>query len=1376
MINRAALRVLLLATSAFVPSAAFAQATPTPSAQTGTADAIRVLLDQAAYWRGQSNDDKANVAVSRVLVLDPNNADALAIQAQSAADLGDQQIAKAALAKLQAVRPDDPRIPAIQQALKIGPAEPDALAEARALSEADKPEEAIAAYRKAFKSDTPPPALAAEYYQVMMNTKEDWSVPRAGLAAVLRSNPENLNAQLAYADLLTYHEETREEGIKRLSKLAQNPAIAASASKDMRQALLWLDVNPNNVPQYDIYLASHPGDLEIAHLAETARSNTAELKAAGFYSLDNEKLEDADQQFTEALRRVPTDPDAMIGLGLTRWRQNRISEGRDLLKQAILIDPSKAADYQRFVDAPAPGVGVAANTGFQPARTIDYGREARRRIQAQYRQVTTLTNAGEFDKASALLKHLSGSHPSTANLAYLADIEARAGRLPSAEAKYRAVLAKSPRNVQAIAGLAAVLSRNGQQEEADKLFAQAAQLPGGAKTGTSRSNALRLQAEQMSDPVARIGLFRSAVNADPNDPWIRLELARALLRQHDEAGAEAAMAPVAAGAHPSPAQMQAAIYFANENHDNNAVVKLVDRLPPAGKTAPMLVIRTDAQTRQDLMEAKALGSEEAQRNRLLALASQPDPTGTRVSAYASELIKLDDKAAARDVVRLALAARPATAEQRVAYGAVLLSAGYSGDARRITQVVTPTSGLMTQKLGEVRDGAAVVTSDRLNAAGFPAEAYDQLAPRLATTPDSPDLNLALARLYTSNKQAAKAVTLTDTLLEQNPSNLQVRSSAVYARLADGNYGQAASVAEETTVMFPDEPQAWVDFANVERARGHTGAALKALQTAKTLRQKQLSSQEGSAEPSVKAPALASAEPLRRQYALYIPPNTATDALPEPAPEPVSREYSQYNPDDARLPIEPLASPPVAVGAYAPFTGTPAPVGSTAAAATAPVQPVEAAPVMMTQNTQSPASVSQGNPFHPGSSPLPTIDEPTAPAIGATNAPIGTGGASDAMTAQIDLGIQQISEEVAPRVEGSLLIRGRTGASGFERLIEVAAPIEASFSPSGYGRLSVSVTPTYLYSGRGDSAYDVGRYGTNALGSRGGLGAVNPRNQTAFGSALDVGYAYDMFSGDVGATPLGFRENNVVGGIQIAPRIAQNMVLRILAERRAVTDSVLSYAGMKDYRTGETWGGVTRNHGHIQVDGSVGLVNYYAGAGGGVLLGHNVASNTEYDAGAGATYPVWRTTTQEVRVGTNLVYFGYDKNLSGFSLGQGGYFSPEHYYAILFPVTYRDQYSPDLRFSIGGSVGYQTYNSKSSDVFPNNSALQAQLVAQSATSGVNTKIGSSHGSGLAGGVNGDIDYRVNGNLHIGSRIGFDHSGSFSEGTGLVYARYIFNDTP
>ena len=625
--------------------------------------------------------------------------------------------------------------------------------------------------------------------------------------------------------------------------------------------------------------------------------------------------------------------------------------------------------------------------------------------------------------------------------------------------------------------------------------------------------------------------------------------------------------------------------------------------------------------------------------------------------------------------------------------------------------------------------------------------------------------------------------ITQGLLQLNPDSLAVRSSVIYAKLAAGDTAQAQELARATAAQFPAEPQAWLDLANVERARGHSGQALRDLQTARTLRQKQLASPgdpADSAQRDTRPPGAAAVEPLRRryaQYAAYSPANTANDAprepspenAPENAPEPVTRQYAQYD-NAAELPIEggPGTSPLVSSG-YAPYApALPPPTGRPAAL---PFQ-ISPAPINLAQNVQA-QDAPAGNPFHPGSSPLPTLDEPAPPASPAPGRTPG-GASPDGLTAQIDQGIQQVKQEVAPHFDASLYLRGRTGTDGFEKLLEMGAPLEASYSPGGYGRLKVVVTPTYLYSGKSNDTFNQGRFGTNALGAF-GPPAAPVQTQSAAGAGLDVGYAYDILTADIGATPLGFREQNVIGGIQLSPKLTDTATLQLLVERRVVTDSVLAYAGEKDSRTGENWGGVTRSRGHVQLDGTFGLTQYFVGGGGGYLAGDKVASNTEFDAALGATYPVWRNTTQELRMGAEVFYFSYDKNLSGFSLGQGGYFSPQQFYAILLPVTWRDQITPDLRVQLGGSVGYQSYHSNSSDVFPNDAALQAQLVSLAAATGANTTVAGTRGSGVAGGINGELDYRIRPNLHIGARAGFDHSGVFSEGTGLVYARYVYDDT-
>ena len=70
----------------------------------------------------------------------------------------------------------------------------------------------------------------------------------------------------------------------------------------------------------------------------------------------------------------------MVGLALVRWQQKRIPEGKELLKQAIAIDPSKAADYQKFIDQPdTPAVQAYRGNGnyrFNQAAAAAAGRAA----------------------------------------------------------------------------------------------------------------------------------------------------------------------------------------------------------------------------------------------------------------------------------------------------------------------------------------------------------------------------------------------------------------------------------------------------------------------------------------------------------------------------------------------------------------------------------------------------------------------------------------------------------------------------------------------------------------------------------------------------------------------------------------------------------------------------------------------------------------------------------------------------------------------------------------------------------------------------------------------------------------------------------------
>jgi hypothetical protein len=272
--------------------------------------------------------------------------------------------------------------------------------------------------------------------------------------------------------------------------------------------------------------------------------------------------------------------------------------------------------------------------------------------------------------------------------------------------------------------------------------------------------------------------------------------------------------------------------------------------------------------------------------------------------------------------------------------------------------------------------------------------------------------------------------------------------------------------------------------------------------------------------------------------------------------------------------------------------------------------------------------------------------------------------------------------------------------------------------------------------------------------------------------LDLAYQLDTLKADLGATPIGFTENTVIGGVEWAPPITDRLRLRLTVERRAVDDSVLSYAGTKDPRTGQDWGGVTRNGGRANLEYNAWKTDFYAGVGVAELLGQHVEANTEVEAGAGGSFAAWRDADKQIRTGLDLVYFGYSKNLGYFTYGQGGYFSPQSFFAALVPLVFKQTVNDDLSYEVGGAVGVQTFHENSSPFFPNDPGLQAALAATTVP-GLPSYYGAANSFGLAGNAHAAMDYRVTPSLHVGARISYEHAGNYDDTSASVFARYIFN---
>lgn len=267
---------------------------------------------------------------------------------------------------------------------------------------------------------------------------------------------------------------------------------------------------------------------------------------------------------------------------------------------------------------------------------------------------------------------------------------------------------------------------------------------------------------------------------------------------------------------------------------------------------------------------------------------------------------------------------------------------------------------------------------------------------------------------------------------------------------------------------------------------------------------------------------------------------------------------------------------------------------------------------------------------------------------------------------------------------------------------------------------------------------------------------------------------DQYKIDVGSTPLGQDLNTVVGGVQWSPQLTDYLKLILTGERRAVMDSLLSYVGVEDKYSGKRWGQVTNNGGSAQLSYDNGDAGFYAGFGLYNYLGENVPSNNNVTGTAGVYIRPFYAEDRELKTGISMTYMDFSKNLSYFSYGQGGYFSPQDYVSVSFPVDYSQTFD-NWKMSVGASLGYQSYTQDKSAYFPGDKRLQSQLEDYVANGFAKEAYYSGNSeNGLGYNLRAAADYKINKDMTIGGQVGYDTFGDYNESTAQLYFRYLLGN--
>ncbi len=306
-----------------------------------------------------------------------------------------------------------------------------------------------------------------------------------------------------------------------------------------------------------------------------------------------------------------------------------------------------------------------------------------------------------------------------------------------------------------------------------------------------------------------------------------------------------------------------------------------------------------------------------------------------------------------------------------------------------------------------------------------------------------------------------------------------------------------------------------------------------------------------------------------------------------------------------------------------------------------------------------------------------------------------------------------------RFNVSTFLRTKSGDTGQGQLDTFHFPVATYEQESIFGddsdRMAFSAAWMSLDAGDLDADAAFGRFPANPAET--GRGAPETSYDNLFELKLRW-WEEDWTSRfvELGLTPVnGPISATMTGRIGVRQQIDRGY-WRAEIYRESRKESILSYVGAKDPYTGEFWGQVVENA--ISIEGLLGLGSRQPERGGnllneddlsvfgkltiGFLSGEGVADNTHY----GATVALQKQFESEMfdylLGGIAFSAESYEENLSFFTRGHGGYFSPEYLLQTHLFLQFLTQ--EGYHHLIGGNamLGYQTNRQERAPFFPLNS--------------------------------------------------------------------------
>ncbi|HGG58604.1 MAG TPA: tetratricopeptide repeat protein [Gammaproteobacteria bacterium] len=736
---------------------------------------------------------------------------------------GRVQAAQQKWEKLLKLQPDNQEVKAALSELKqFDPARvrKELVEQARDLARKHRYQDAIEVYRSAFGGPPPTSFYALEYYETLSGAKAGWSEAIEHLRKLADTYPSNPAFRLTLAKVLSYREQTRREAIHKLSELATSDSLPQAqrqeAQQAWRQALLWLNATLDDKPLYDAYLKVDSDPVVAQTLANIDQPGGKIGEA--YALLEQGHTEQARKRFREILANDPENAEAIAGLGIIELRQHRFSKAQRLLEQSIHQDPEKR------------------HTLGQALRDARYWSLVHRGRRAFTRR--------QFDKAAALARRAARLKPGRIEPTLLkASIENARGRYQKSLDLYKKALKKRPRNLEARQGVV-----QNYLALKDDISARSAIHKYKLPSRAYQQALTRIQVENLRRDAALLGndpnaieILQDALDLAPDDPWIRLDLARLYHRlgREDEA---LSLFDNLLKARPGQADIfYAKALYHEENKQWREGLLAMQAIPgdemDAGKRALKRHLWAYNEQRKAL---ELIAAGDTKQARLIAqeiksVSRLNDPE--TALPYAELLAALGDEREALRIGRQFVdPIFSPDIDTRISFGNLLLKTGHRQElASLLERIETRSGGSLNARqqnaIDRLKDGSRLQQADVEKLAGK----YDQALQTLAAPPLVADnrkaFTLLRASIEMAHGQHREAVTSYQSILAEDPGNETAWAGAASAALAADDKPLASRLIEQGLQHRPMAPRLLALRSQINQLKGKQGAASRDLELA-----------------------------------------------------------------------------------------------------------------------------------------------------------------------------------------------------------------------------------------------------------------------------------------------------------------------------------------------------------------------------------------------------------------------------------------------------------------------------------------------------------------------------------------------------------------